>query len=632
MFLIRKIGSILRGAATPLQVMLACVLGSLIGFSPGFLRAPALVVTLIALLLVLNANVLIALFVGGLAKLASLALMGLTFAVGRFLLDGPAQGLFASLVNAPFFAYFGLEWYVGAGGLLVGLLFGVAAGFALNVPLKLFRAGMAKVEDRSSAYSRWKDNCFFRLFFFIVFGPRHKNESYGDLLERSRGSPIRVAGVAVGFGWFVEPSLGSQLRAGLQAANGATVDLGALELDLGDNRLSIRDLALCDPEALEENLFQAALLECDLSGADLLRKRFKIDRIVVSDALHGAYRATPGQRTRPPEEPVQSPEDPSFGGKDLDEWLATAKEWKGRLEQLKGWLERMKREPAPDAEETLEERLEREVEARGWRNVAATHLIEGAPTFLVGEIRVEGMRSDKLEGRPLDLVIENLSSDPGLVDAPITVSLKSRDGYVAFALGLASEARTPGESFLDLRCAGVATDPFMDQVEAKTGARPLRGGTLDAGLRLAWHAGGVAAFDSPLAVTVRDTTMDLPQIGAATLKELAIPLLVRGPLEDPSVKVETGKLADNLAAAGAGALADALKSEAQRRAGELEAKARAELDAKTDELEGQLTEKVGEAVGEAVGEGAKKALEGLNPFGRKKDDKKDEKKSDGSPR
>ena len=36
MFLFRKIGSVLRGKATPMQVMFATVLGGMLGFVPGF--------------------------------------------------------------------------------------------------------------------------------------------------------------------------------------------------------------------------------------------------------------------------------------------------------------------------------------------------------------------------------------------------------------------------------------------------------------------------------------------------------------------------------------------------------------------------------------------------------------------
>ena len=41
---IRKIGKLLRGDATPGQILLACVLGSVLGFMPGFEQAAGLIV------------------------------------------------------------------------------------------------------------------------------------------------------------------------------------------------------------------------------------------------------------------------------------------------------------------------------------------------------------------------------------------------------------------------------------------------------------------------------------------------------------------------------------------------------------------------------------------------------------
>ncbi|MHC4997233.1 MAG: TIGR03546 family protein, partial [Planctomycetota bacterium] len=98
---IRKIGKVLRGDATPAQIMLACVLGSVLGFMPGFPQAGGLIVACIVLLVVLNANLTLAVFVGIAAKLISLALISVSFAVGRFLLDGPTSGLFVKMINAP---------------------------------------------------------------------------------------------------------------------------------------------------------------------------------------------------------------------------------------------------------------------------------------------------------------------------------------------------------------------------------------------------------------------------------------------------------------------------------------------------------------------------------------------------
>jgi hypothetical protein len=42
------------------------------------------------------------------------------------LLDGPTQGLFKALINAPVFALFGFDNYVATGALALGLVIGLA--------------------------------------------------------------------------------------------------------------------------------------------------------------------------------------------------------------------------------------------------------------------------------------------------------------------------------------------------------------------------------------------------------------------------------------------------------------------------------------------------------------------------
>ena len=117
MLITRKIGSVLRGNATPFQVMLATTLGGLLGFIPGFflpgdlgggfLQAPGLILALLCTVLVLNAN----LGVFGLAtlvgKLLSILLLPLSYRLGVFLLDGPLQGVFRTLINGKVTAWFG---------------------------------------------------------------------------------------------------------------------------------------------------------------------------------------------------------------------------------------------------------------------------------------------------------------------------------------------------------------------------------------------------------------------------------------------------------------------------------------------------------------------------------------------
>ena len=120
--IVKKFVRILRGSATPAQIMLACVLGAALGFVPGFAQAPGLIAALVLSLVVLNANLTLALPMAAAAKVVSLLLMSVSFDLGRMLLDGPTQGLFKAAINAPVLALFGLEYYVTTGGLVLALV------------------------------------------------------------------------------------------------------------------------------------------------------------------------------------------------------------------------------------------------------------------------------------------------------------------------------------------------------------------------------------------------------------------------------------------------------------------------------------------------------------------------------
>ncbi len=286
MLLTRKIGSFLRGNATRAQVFLAALLAGLLGFVPGFFlpsdlgggfaQAPGLILSLLFLVLVLNANLGVFGLVTLLAKLTSLATMSLAFAIGRALMDGPLQPLFRALVNAPITAWFGLEYYATTGGIVLGLFFGTAIGLLFVRGLMTFRRYMAKVEENSAGYQKNAGKAWVRFFTWVLFGKgKGKKLTWQDLADSERrGRAVRIAGVVlvVGIGaglWVFQsmystPLLTDTMRTQLTAANGATVDVGTVELDVATGALRIKDLAIADSTNLDTNVFTAGLLEASI--------------------------------------------------------------------------------------------------------------------------------------------------------------------------------------------------------------------------------------------------------------------------------------------------------------------------------------------------------------------------------
>ena len=113
-----------KAPVSALRILLGSVLGALIGFAPAMDIAPGLWVSLVVALMLFRAPILITAGVVILAKVLSLVSGALCFQIGQILLDGPTEGLFRTLLDTPFLALFGLEYYVVTGGLALGKLLG----------------------------------------------------------------------------------------------------------------------------------------------------------------------------------------------------------------------------------------------------------------------------------------------------------------------------------------------------------------------------------------------------------------------------------------------------------------------------------------------------------------------------
>lgn len=574
---VKNLTRILRGSATPAQMMMACVLGATLGFMPGLVQAPGLIVLLALALIVLNANLVLASIVAGLAKIISLALLPLSFGVGRILLDGPTEPLFKTMINMPVLALFGFEYYVTTGGLLVGLVLGLIAGMGLITLVKGIRTKLAGLEEGSEVYRQWMAKWWVKLLLRVFVG-RGAKESYGALLEK-KGKVIRPVGVVfcvltivllvVMQSVFSGSLITSALQRGLEQANGATVDLEDADIDLAQGRMTITGLAMADPNALEVDLFRAATIEVDVSATSLLRKRLKLDRVVISDAVHGATRATPGRLVgnRPaPSKVVEA----KPGEKTLEDYLQDPARWQKRLTQVRHWLGKLsgpaeRQEPGQELAkgESLRDRLEREAQRLGYANVTASHLVDGAPRFAIAELLAEKVRTDALQGETIDIKAMNISTHPHLSKDTPSVSMESSSGTLRLELKLGAVCATSGENSIEFAYRGLPIDSIAENLSS-SGVKPIAGGTMDVTLNGTIRTTGRTYIDLPLQITLHNTTITVSG-KSALVDRLTIPLALRGPIDNPRIQLDDSKFAEALIAAGANALA----SEVRGRADEL---------------------------------------------------------------
>lgn len=588
MFLTRKIGSVLRGQATPMQVQFATVLGGMLGFVPGFflpgdlggglMQAPGLILSLLCLVLVLNANLGVFGLTTLVAKLLSVLLLPVSYPLGRWLVEGPFEGLFRGLVNGPVTAWFGLEYVATSGGLVLGLVFGIVFGLVINRSIRLVRTRMAAAEENSAAYQKYSQKWWVRFLSWLLLGKGKGKQSWQELAEsQRRGSPVRVLGVVVAAvlvgsvfvfqQWFSEPILTRNLKAGLEAVNGSTVDLQSARLGFADGQLRLAGLAISDSQQLDKDLLAAEEVVATVDMGALLRRRFVIDEVRATSARGGTKRTVPGIVIPSTEPEPKPPPPPPAGTPTIDDYLKDYEVWKQRLAQAQEWIEAIcgGDEPAtpttPEQEQQQRDEQFRQQEALGLARVVAKHLLTDGPRILVRKVSIEGITysfGDRTE--VLELRGANLSDAPSKVADALSFLVQSKTDWLK--LGLAGKTATAPMGF-DFTLKRVPVDSVFGQLKLG-GAPPLRGGTMDLAARGAFTGGGekALAMDVPLQVALTDTTFALAGSKETKVSSLLLPIGLRGALTSPSVSLDDKVLQEALVKAGQAELANFVQGQA----------------------------------------------------------------------
>lgn len=620
MLFTRKIGKILRGKATPFQILAAAVLGGLIGFVPTFMGAPGLVIALVLVLVILNANLGVAAITLGVGKLLSLALLPVSFHLGVWLSTGPTEPLLRAGANTPVLAFFGFERPAVTGSVVLGLVFGVAVGLLLVKLLNGFRRKMASIEEGSERYKKYMSKGWVRALVWIFAGSDKAKGRYAELLNKRMGNPVRVLGVVfaglvvalliVARLFFAESIVTAALTRGLERANGATVDVTSADLDLSESRLTINGLAMADPNNLSTDLLRAVRVEGNISATDLLTKRIALDNVVVIDASTGEKRKVRGVLVGPGPKPTPPPPDQ----KTLEDYIKEAQKWKDRLAQVRRWIEEVSRRPEePPAEpgapkrETVGQRLARRARELGYVNVVASHLIDDHPRLLVRRLQIDGLRGVEMPGRAepevLDITAENLSTEPWLVAAAPKVTVTTRSGLMDANVVLASIAAAPvgesssagtSESHITFNYRQMPADVIGQALKPVAGSPPIQGGTISVSLDGALYTVGAPSLDLPLNVTLTDTTLSIPGAGSTHVDSFMLPIGLKGPLDNPGIAISDKAVSDALVAAGKAEVAKRLSGEADKA-----------IDKAKEKLGDEIGDKAKDRIGNLLGGGSK---------------------------
>ena len=99
------------------------------------------------------------------------------------------------MVNSPVLAFFGLEYYLVAGGQVVGLVFGILCGVACSYLVTAFRKKMVSLEASSEKYKKWAGNLGGKNDDLGIPGWVEKKKSYDEFIVKKVGNPVRPLGI-----------------------------------------------------------------------------------------------------------------------------------------------------------------------------------------------------------------------------------------------------------------------------------------------------------------------------------------------------------------------------------------------------------------------------------------------------
>ncbi|MGC9451057.1 MAG: hypothetical protein ACP5I4_06370 [Oceanipulchritudo sp.] len=551
---IRKIGKFLRGSATPFQIISATLLGGLLGALPGLTQGPLLLVILLFLVIVLNANLFLATLTLLLVRLLTLLLLPLYFNIGVFLLEGGLGQVVAPLVNAPVTAWFGLEYYVTIPSLLVGGIAGLLLGIGMSRTVKGFRRRMANLETGSERYQEYASKFWVRALAWLFFGGLRGKKSWSEMEELKRGLPVRPIGIFfcvsllvlgyVGLQLLDETILTSYARDGLEKANGATVDIRGISIEPAANRVTITGLAMADPEALDTNRFSSSEIIADLSGMSLLAKKVVVDSVRVMEPAAGTERKITGRRIARLPEPEEKPEEE--GVVNIDDYLGKATVWRERLRAIKRVYDRIaplvgEKESGDGEAAGWRERLAQRAKEEGYAAVQCESLVREAPRIWIRDLKTDNLT---VAGSEDTYVIEgsNLSSQPALLEERGRLSIASADGRITAALGLPSSG-APNRSVVEFSYKNL---PVADLENSLGKDLPMDGGSMDIEGEGSIDAGVLAL---PLKVTLKNTTLNA--FGTSLpLDSLPLEVSVNGPIDQPVLRLPEDAIREAVTAGG----------------------------------------------------------------------------------
>jgi len=479
-FDVRKVFAALRGGAGPGEIALGVCLGLFLGLTPFGLH----LLVPIAILLLVRCSTGLALFSFGVSKGFYLALSGLFYHTGFYLLNETAlfDPLLRTLNTLPILGLIAFHEYLLFGSLFVTTLAALVLFPVLYVSVRAFRERFLAWITGFTWVSSFAASRVGSFLIWLCFGAAEQDEATSDedaeeASMEAEENPSRVGGFPEGLirwkivgagmvcvaGLLVLSGLGyaltfSQLTGrALSAVTGTPVSVERASLSPLSGRVSLRGVAAQDPDDSSKNMFRWEEAVIDLNLYRLTAGFAHVSELSVSGLQFHVRRKSDGtlnlteigpDREKAPE--TKEPEAPSSGfvawlkekGASVD-WLQIAKRYMAyRRRQADEQPKKPDEQPAQEKRPAVPG-----VEYRDGRRVvvfdadAAYPLEQSVPSFLIRTIALNDCElavSDQTRDGtlpPLRRVsgsIRNVTMSPGLIEDPLKGSLRGqfadRDG------------------------------------------------------------------------------------------------------------------------------------------------------------------------------------------------------------
>jgi uncharacterized protein (TIGR03546 family) len=568
-----SIRKLLKGGLSPAHVWSSVVLGFLLGMVPDYAASAGLVAVLVLCSLLIRVNA--GLFALSLIVSKTFLLLSLPwlFDLGQAALYGSVGGALLTLSQLPVLAWFGFERYATVGALFVGVPLSLVVALVVNRSIQTMRQAGASL-DSNPKFDAFAQSLVGRVSLNLMLGKSAKDglgsalNNPVPLLRWKEGfvAASLIALLATGVWQWAKSDLKSAVMPVLEGANGATVDVDGLSLNLWTGTLDITGLALADPSDLSVNSFAAAELRISVSSLALLSKRIVVNEVSATDATYGMARETPGQLVGPLIKPpaVSAPSAEDLGG-----YVNEAEKWLDRLKQLQSWLKKWEGSfpNGPDAtpevgSPSYEEWLEEQITQSGYIKQSFAPIEDGFWSVVAKKVSMESLRIAAFGDKDLTLSAENLASNPKRAALSPRLELTSKDESLGVLLQL-NELSGAGANQLSVSADGLDAESTLTSLKPSI-SKQISGGQIALNVDGEFRYAGDGELNLDLLAALRDAELTVRRRNVP-VEELRVPVQIQGSFNAPKIRVENKAIEEQLKNLAEGALKDEAKSRVEEK-------------------------------------------------------------------